>query len=159
MAGVANEQVKVYADSSVFGGVFDIEFCEPSIRFFDEIDAGRFSLVISSVVVGELVSAPEQVWTFLGKYAEKSQIVEVSEQAEALQSNYLELEVVTERARVDALHVAIATVTGCNIVVSWNFKDIVHVDKIRKYNQVNTLFGYCQIDISSPEEVTARGRP
>lgn len=156
---MANAQAKVYADSSVFGGVFDIEFSDPSRRFFDEVEAGRFHLVISSAVVADLVRAPDEVRTLLGKYAERSVVVSVSEEAQALQSNYLESEVVTKRATIDALHVAIATVSGCNLIVSWNFKDIVHIDKIRKYNQVNTLFGYCQIDISSPEEVTARGRP
>jgi hypothetical protein len=37
--------------------------------------------------------------------------------------------------------------------VSWNFKHIVHFDKIPKYNAVNTLEGYGPIGIFSPLEV------
>ena len=34
--------MKIYADTSVFGGVFDQEFSAPSKQFFDEVDTGRF---------------------------------------------------------------------------------------------------------------------
>ena len=53
----------------------------------------------------------------------------------------------------DALHVAIATVSGCDIIVSWNFKHIVHYDKIALYNAVNRINGYKDIFINSPAEV------
>ncbi|UHD16694.1 hypothetical protein [Thiocapsa bogorovii] len=37
--------------------------------------------------------------------------------------------------------------------MSWNFKHIVHFDKIPKYNAVNTLNGQGQIGIYSPPEI------
>lgn len=57
----------------------------------------------------------------------------------------------------DALHVAIATITQCNLIVSREFKHIVHFDKIPKYNAVNTLNGYGQIGIYSLLEATNYG--
>jgi predicted nucleic acid-binding protein len=42
--------MRIYADTSVFGGVFDAEFEEPSKQFFREIDSGRFLLVTSAIV-------------------------------------------------------------------------------------------------------------
>ena len=39
------------------------------------------------------------------------------------------------------------------MIVSWNFKHIVHFDKIKGYNAVNMLKGYQLIDIRSPSEV------
>ncbi len=53
----------------------------------------------------------------------------------------------------DALHVAIATVSSCSLIVSWNFKHIVHFDKIKLYNAVNILKGFSEIAIFSPLEV------
>ncbi len=52
--------MKVYADTSVFGGVFDEEFAEPSKEFFAEVKSGRFDLVVSAVVQAEIASAPEE---------------------------------------------------------------------------------------------------
>jgi len=67
--------------------------------------------------------------------------------------NYIRSGVVTEKSLNDALHVAISTVSGCDLIVSWNFKHIVHFDKVPKYNAVNTLNGYKHIGIYSPLEV------
>ena len=52
-----------------------------------------------------------------------------------------------------------ATVSECELIVSWNFKDIVHFEKIPKYNAVNVLNGYAQIDIYSPLEVIRHEEP
>ena len=51
--------MRVYADTSVFGGVFDAEFENASMAFFDLVRRGRFRLVVSPVVQDELVKAPE----------------------------------------------------------------------------------------------------
>ncbi|MDJ0509521.1 MAG: hypothetical protein QNJ64_09750 [Crocosphaera sp.] len=54
---------------------------------------------------------------------------------------------------LDALHVALASVSGCSMIVSWNFKHIVHFQKIPLYRAINAVKGYAQIDIYSPLEV------
>ncbi len=63
--------------------------------------------------------------------------------------------VVSENWLDDAVHVATATVAGCSLIVSWNFRHIVHYQKIPKYNAVNALMGYASIAIHSPREVLA----
>lgn len=57
----------------------------------------------------------------------------------------------------DALHVAIATVADCDVIVSWNFKHIVNFQKIPMFNAVNVLNGYKPIAIHSPVEVINYG--
>ena len=52
-----------------------------------------------------------------------------------------------------ALHVALATVSGADVIASWNFKHIVHYDKIRLFNAVNLREGYRLLDIRSPLEI------
>ena len=54
---------------------------------------------------------------------------------------------------VDAQHIALATVCRADLVVSWNFKHIVHYEKIRGFNSVNLREGYGMVDIRSPREV------
>jgi hypothetical protein len=43
--------------------------------------------------------------------------------------------------------------TGVDILVSWNFKYIVNVFRIRGYNSINLQYGYSQLDIRSPKEI------
>jgi hypothetical protein len=56
-----SESVRVYADTSVFGGVFDDEFEIPTKEFFNEVKSGRFGLVTSAVVKTEIETAPVHV--------------------------------------------------------------------------------------------------
>ena len=56
-------------------------------------------------------------------------------------------------SRNDAAHIALATVFGADLVVSWNFKHIVHFEKIAGYEGVNSLRGYRSPKIYSPREV------
>jgi len=145
---------RVYADTSVFGGVFDDEFAVPSRAFFVLVREGRFRLVVSAAVQEEVSNAPEQVQQWFAEVAPLTEIVEMTEEATHLRQAYLNAGIVTPRSALDALHVAQATVSGCELIVSWNFRHIVNYQRIPMYNAVNTLPGYPQIAIYSPAEVT-----
>ena len=145
--------IKVYADTSVFGGVFDSEFSDASKAFFSLVDNNSIHLVTSAVVEAEIEPAPEKVKQLFLKYIKISDIADITAEVIALRSEYVSSGIVTQKSLDDALHVAIATVSGCDLIVSWNFKHIVHFDKIPKYNAVNILNGYREIGIYSPLEV------
>ena len=55
------KRLRVYADTSVYGGCFDEEFKKASRAFFREVSGGRFGLVVSETVQRELAEAPEEV--------------------------------------------------------------------------------------------------
>ncbi len=52
----------VYADTSVFCGVFDDGFDEASRAFFQQVKEGHFQLVISPIVQNEIEKAPENLY-------------------------------------------------------------------------------------------------
>jgi len=54
----------------------------------------------------------------------------------------------------DGLHIALATIAEVDVLVSWNFKHIVHLNRIRLFNAVNLEQGYRSMEIYSPREVT-----
>ncbi len=112
-----------------------------------------FDLVTSAVVATEIEPAPDEVKLLFAKYMKYAEVAEVNKSIMDLRSKYIDAGIVTRKSLDDALHVAIATVSGCDIIVSWNFKHIVHYDKIPKYNAVNILNGYKQIGIYSPLEI------
>jgi len=150
---MTKEPIRVYADTSVFGGVFDVEFTVASNRFFELVRQGRFHLVLSPVVRRELDAAPEKVRAILlaaEKIAEHSVLTPA---ALRLQAAYLAAGVISDRFSDDALHVAMATVSHCAMIVSWNFKHIVHFERIPLYNAVNVKEGFSPLGIYSPREV------
>jgi hypothetical protein len=62
---------------------------------------------------------------------------EAAELAEA----YLRHMILPRNYRDDARHIALATIAGADLVVSGNFRHIVHYQKIQKFNAVNLEMG------------------
>lgn len=149
--------VRVYADTSVYGGAFDTEFAAASMKFFEEVRVGRFSLVTSPLVDDELVKAPATVRGLFDSLRATTEVVPIDASMVELQIAYLTAGIVSENSAEDALHVASATISACGLLLSWNFKHIVHRDKAPRYNAVNTLRGLPPIGIYSPAEVVKYG--
>jgi hypothetical protein len=144
----------VYLDTSVFGGVEDEEFAEASRRVFDRVRRGEFVVLLSRPTLTELETAPEGVRAVLAQLpVEQVERVELSDEMRDLAECYLDEGVLGRSSEADALHVATATVAAADLILSWNFKHIVRVDRIRKFNGVNALRGYDAVDIRSPLEV------
>lgn len=148
------KRLRVYADTSVFGGCFDNEFEDESKRFFADIKAGKFILVVSAITLRELDQAPDKVQKVLNELSPKNvEIIESSVEISYLRDAYLEAGILGPESNADAEHIASASVAGVDFVVSWNFKHIVHFEKIAGYQAVNLLNGYKEIRIYSPKEV------
>ena len=131
--------LRIYVDTSVFGGVFDREFAEPSKLFFHQARLGVFNLVTSALIGNEIRRSPDRVIEYYNRFSDLLEIYDVDNAALFLQEAYLLAGVVTRKWSDDALHVAMATVSGCLGIVSWNFKHIVHVQKVPLYNAVNLV--------------------
>jgi len=145
--------ISVYADTSVFGGVFDEEFSGPSKAFIEAVRAGRFTLITSELVRQEIETAPQVVRQLFEEMLPVAEIATVIAESLQLERAYLNAGIVSERSATDALHVALATVSGASMIVSWNFHHIVNFQRIPRYNAVRKLHGYNDIAIYSPLEV------
>jgi len=78
----------------------------------------------------------------------------VSQEADDLAKAYILAGALGESSREDAIHVAMATLLGADLILSWNFKHIVNLGRIRMFNSVNLAQGYRMVEIRSPLEVT-----
>jgi hypothetical protein len=128
--------MKVYVDTSVFGGYL----------------SGLKVLIISDLTLKELEEAPANVKNLVEEIPqEHKEYAILNTEARELARHYIEEGVV--RYLVDAQHIAMATVNRVDILVSWNFRHIVNLTKIRLYNSVNLKYGYPLLEIRSPREV------
>lgn len=147
-------KIRVYVDTSVFGGTQDEEFAGASRRFFEQVRHGEFAIVVSQITVDELAGAPATVQGVLRELpGESLDFVPASGEAMALAQAYLDANILGSSSLADALHVATATIAGADLILSWNFRHIVNFDRIHKYNGVNALRGYQPIEIHSPMEM------
>jgi hypothetical protein len=144
----------VYIDTSVVGGCSDKEFKEDYIKLFKEFKDGKKIAVVSDVLLLELEGAPREVKRILdGVPPENIEYVSLDEESISLANAYLKEGVVSENSLSDARHIAIATVNKVDVLVSWNFKHIVNINRIHLLNSVNLKSGYSVLEIRSPKEV------
>ncbi|MGE0822348.1 MAG: PIN domain protein [Candidatus Binatia bacterium] len=145
---------RIYADTSVIGGCFDEEFAEASGRLFNMFKTGEAIIVVSDLTLLELQDAPPRVRTALDEIPlAHREDVELTEEAAMLAERYIVAGVVVATKRVDAQHIALATISRVDVLVSWNFKHIVNLQRIHGYNSVNLRFGYPLLEIRTPQEV------
>ena len=150
---------RVYIDTSVFGGYFDEEFSEDTISFFESVRNGEITLIVSDILEAELLGAPNSVkqlfYELPNDFIEK---VRLSKDASILADKYIAAKVVGKTSRADCQHIAIATLCHADVLVSWNFKHIVNLNRIRGYNGINLQQGYQLIEIRTPKEIFDYGK-
>ncbi|MBI5190707.1 MAG: PIN domain protein [Nitrospirae bacterium] len=145
---------RVYIDTSVIGGCLDDEFARWSNLLFDEFRATVKVPVVSDLTLKELEYAPEEVRGILESLPESMfEYVFLTEEASWLADAYIAHGAVGIKSMVDAQHIAVASVARVDVLVSWNFKHIVNLDRIRMFNAVNLMYGYPLLEIRSPLEV------
>jgi predicted nucleic acid-binding protein len=144
---------RLYIDTSVFGGYFDEEFSEYTRPLFERLQNNEFILLYSSVTQDELNSAPERVKELVTSLkAENTEFLEINDEAVELALNYIGEKVVGQTSFADCLHIALATINRADYLISWNFKHIVNVQRIRGYNAINIKNGYKELEIRSPRD-------
>ena len=145
---------RVYIDTSVIGGCFDREFAAWSNRLFLDFKAGTRIAVVSDVTLDELSEAPMKVQKVFYELPESSvEFRFCDNECRMLADKYIQDNAVSARFFEDALHIAIASVYRVQVLASWNFKHIVNLERIRKYNSVNLKFGYHSLEIRTPREI------
>ena len=145
---------RLYIDTSVFGGVHDKEFQFETELLFEMVKNGEIICVYSDLCELELENAPIKVREhFLQIEKSTTEFVEITEEINQLAEQYVEEKVVGETSIDDCRHIACATINKVDFLVSWNFKHIVNVFRIRGYNAVNLKNGHIQLDIRSPKEI------
>lgn len=144
---------KLYIDTSVFGGHFDIEFAEYTIPLFERLNNGEFTILFSTVTQEELVNAPKNVKELIKNIKkEHSEFLDINNEAIDLALAYISEKVVGKTSYADCLHIALATINKADYLISWNFKHIVNVQRIIGYNAINIKNGYKQLEIRSPRD-------
>jgi hypothetical protein len=149
---------RIYVDTSVIGGCFDPEFEVWSNGMIEDFRTGKFRLVLSDVTAAEIERAPEAVQELHVELLSIAEPLSVTEDVLDVLSAYYSHGILGPRFRNDMLHIALATVADVDVLVSWNFRHIVRLDKIQQFNGVNMELGFRALAIYSPREVTTYGR-
>ena len=127
---------KIYLETTMFNYYFDKERGEAhryTVQLFEMIKDGRFEAYSSYHVTRELERAEEskrhKMLELIDKYGVT--LLEDNDEVDRIGNLYVENKVVPRRYNTDAMHMAIATVYGSDIIVSMNFEHIVNLKRSR----------------------------
>ena len=150
---------RIYIDTSVVGGFFDIKFEEETKLLFQRLENKEIIFVISDLLREELKDAPEWVRNLLNNYDENSlEKVILTDEARELADKYVAENVVGKTSLDDCRHIALATINKVDVLVSWNFKHIVNLTRIKGYNAVNLKNDYQILEIRNPKDLVYYGK-
>ena len=155
---VVMKRQRIYIDTSIVGGFFDLEFEKETKMLFQRLENKEIIFVISNLLQEELEDAPIQVKNLLKKFDKSyfEQVI-VTDEVNKLADRYIAEKVVGKTSLDDCKHIALATINNVDILASWNIKHIVNYIKIQGYNSVNIKNGYKSLEIRNPKELINYG--
>ena len=142
---------KIYLDTSVIGGYYDDEIEIETKKIFSKINSGTLQIVYSELTLKEIYRGPKRIIELFEQIDSKNKaVVQINKEIIKLADTYISEKVVGLSSKDDCIHIAAATISKSDFLLSWNFKHIVNEHRIYGYNAVNLLLGYSVIEIMSP---------
>jgi predicted nucleic acid-binding protein len=155
------KRLKLFLDTSVISHLDapdTPEKMQDTHRLWDEIKSGVYDIVISDIVIEEIMRCPQpKLDILLGFLAEiEYRRIDSNDEIEAIAAQIIRLEILKEKSRDDCMHIGAAVASGCDYLVSWNFKHMVNVKTIKGVRAVSNILGYNSIDIVQPTMLVER---
>ena len=148
-------KLRVYADTSVFSAYFDDGAADRKSltrEFWQGL--GAYECSTSELGVEELRQAADlQLRAQMESLLAGFQIIPITDEMRTLAERYLLAGAFTRTMYNDAVHVAAATLSRQDVLVSWNFKHLVNRRRRAMVAGVNATASLPPIDILSPPEL------
>ncbi len=119
----------------------------------------RYDLFISPLVLAEAELGDPAAAAARLEALRSIEVVAASAESDALAEALLREVPLPEKATADANHIAVATVSGADYLLTWNFKHIANPVLREQIAEVGRTRGYRSPTLCSPEELLAATTP
>jgi len=149
----------IYLETTIFNFPFADDapqYQADTLKLFAEIKTGKFQAFTSEYVMQELEDTKdtEKLGRMKALIAEYGiTLIPANAEIKRLSDAYIAAGIIPEKFNTDALHIAAATVTGLDYIISLNFRHIVKHKTIIETELINAREGYKRMFIYNPAEV------
>ena len=121
-------------------------------RLWFAIKCGKFDAVISETTRAELSACPEEKQAILMGYLSEIPftVVPADESIVRIAERFVDFGILRQKSFDDCRHIAAAIVSGCDAIVSWNFKHIVNRKTMNGVKAITALEGFDDVLIYTP---------
>ncbi|GHV19043.1 hypothetical protein AGMMS49959_02690 [Planctomycetales bacterium] len=152
------KKLRLYLETTIPNYLFDDDKPEKqrdSWRLWNEIKAGEYEVVVGSAVIDEInrfkdENAEKKLSMFNALRTINYEFFEVNDEVIRLANEYINIGGLKPSSEADAIHIATATLTSCDFILSWNFAHIVNMRAMVAVDAVNTREVLKQVKILSP---------
>jgi len=149
------KKLKLYLDTSVISYLDQSDAPERMSEtrlFWEQIKSGKYDVIISDIVIKEIENCDDKKKKILASYlaAITYELISLDERSIRLAEQFVDLNIIKEKHIDDRRHIAGAIVSGCDVIVSWNFKHIVNYKTQIGVKAVTALEGYKELLIFTP---------
>lgn len=151
------KKTKVYVDTSVWNFALEAERPESLLTndFLRHLRVNDdYAIFVSDLIKTEINNAYEIRRKQLEELIEafQTETLVSNDEAIKLAEIYVAENLIPAQHNADANHIAIATISHCEFLVSWNYKHIVRAKTIRGVHLINSRKGYGLIELVTPRE-------
>ena len=157
------KKLKIYLDTSIIGYLYQEtqpEKMADTQKLWEQIKNGDYEVLISNLLFEELSNTPnEEIKNILLEFLAEInyEMASITSETERLAVMIISHGILTKKSYEDCLHIAVALVHDCNLLVSWNFKHLVNIRTINGVRAISNLEGYKSIDIVTPTLLIQEG--
>lgn len=150
-----DKKVRIYIETSIISHLDAPDrpdWMQETALLWKDLQAGKYEAVVGDSVIAELEKCHEPKRTFMLEELDKIHydLVVGTDESKRLADEYIRLGGLPKKSRMDAMHLALATLANCDVIVSWNFSHIVNLQAMTAVDTVNTFERLKPIRIVSP---------
>ncbi len=133
---------RVYLDTSIFGALTD---SGPEIRIqgsemiLRKIKLNMLEGIISNLILEEISRAPFRIRKLIEPKLNGLTLIEESSDSLELAEEYLTRGALPQKSLTDARHISVAVTNNIGILLSWNFRHMVNLERKHRINSVNLI--------------------
>lgn len=156
-------KIRVYLDTSVISYLDQQDTPEKmkdTLKVWEILKSDGYEVIISNLVLFEISECKENKREKLKNYINELDFEEykLNLETEELAELIIKEGILRPKSKDDALHIASAILSECNIILSWNFKHLVNIETINGVRKICFSRSFNKIiDIYSPNILLKNG--
>jgi predicted nucleic acid-binding protein len=156
------KKLKIYLDTSVISYLDQRdspEHMRDTLKLWTRIKSGEFDVVLSDIDFIEIEKCSEPKRSVLNAFIAQIEytLVNVDDNISKVADSILDFGILRQKSYDDCQHIAAALVTGCDAILSWNFKHIINHKTVEGVKTIATLKGYSDLQVYTPHFLLSGG--
>ena len=146
---------KIFLDTTIISYLYKPDKPEKEAEtwlLWKHLMAGEFDIFLSDVVLNEVENCPEPKRQKIKDMLKKIDylVVSINDPIEDIADEIIRLDILKKKNWNDCLHIGCAIHTNCDLLLSWNFADLVNPKTSRGILTLGLLHNFSMIEIISP---------